>query len=141
VSVWQLWVAQYKNLYVQVPNPRVDPPRQDQDLGRFEHWLEEDVENPEQIDKLEDYCSLPAERGIRNSPAAIGWWLEPRQQQRFPHLSRMAVEILSIPAMSAEVVRLFSECKMILTDHRHSLSTDIIEALESIKRFNRRTPS
>jgi hypothetical protein len=30
---------------------------------------------------------------------------------------------------------------MILTDHRHSLSTDIVEALESIKRFNRRTPS
>jgi hypothetical protein len=140
-SVRQLWVAQYKNLYVQVLNPRVESPRQGQDLCRFERWFKEDVENPEQIDELEDYCSLPAERGIRNSPAAIGWWLDPCQQQRFSHLNRMAVDILSIPTMSPEVERLFSECKMILTDHRHSLSTDSIEALVSIKRFNRRTPN
>jgi hypothetical protein len=49
----------------------------------------------------------------------------------------MALDILLIPAMSAEVERLFSQCKRIITDDRHSLKPDNIEALECLKSFNR----
>jgi hypothetical protein len=56
----------------------------------------------------------------------------------FPNLHRMALDILSIPAMCAEVERLFSQCKRIITDDRHSLEPDRIEALECLKSFFRR---
>jgi hypothetical protein len=73
-----------------------------------------------------------------NPSAAIDWWCEPRQRQRFPNLHRMAVDFLSIPAMSAEPERLFSECKRILTNDRHSMHADTLEAVEGLKSFNRR---
>ena len=39
------------------------------------------------------------------------WWLEPTQQKTFPHLSQMALDLLSIPAMAAEPERLFQVLK------------------------------
>jgi hypothetical protein len=36
------------------------------------------------------------------------WWLLPEEQRDYPNLSKMALDILSIPAMSASVERLFS---------------------------------
>ena len=36
------------------------------------------------------------------------WWLLQEQQRDYPNLSRMALDILSIPAMSASIERLFS---------------------------------
>lgn len=45
----------------------------------------------------------------------------------------MAVDILSIPAMSAEPERLFSGAKIRITDRRNRLGSDVIEALECLK--------
>jgi hypothetical protein len=45
-------------------------------------------------------------------------------------LHRMALDILSIPAMAAEVERLFAQCKRIIKDDRHPPEPDSIEALE-----------
>jgi hypothetical protein len=45
----------------------------------------------------------------------------------------MAVDILSIPAMSAEPERLFSGAKIAITDRRNRLGSDVIEALECLK--------
>ena len=36
------------------------------------------------------------------------WWLEENQQKVYPNLSKMAQDMISIPAMSAEPERLFS---------------------------------
>ena len=51
----------------------------------------------------------------------------------YPHLSSMALDILSIPAMSAGVERLFSQCKIMLTDRRNRLQIDSLQAVECIK--------
>ncbi|ODQ69014.1 hypothetical protein LIPSTDRAFT_202958 [Lipomyces starkeyi NRRL Y-11557] len=40
------------------------------------------------------------------------WWLEPTQRKSYPALSIMALDVLSIPAMSAEPERLFSRQKL-----------------------------
>jgi hypothetical protein len=47
----------------------------------------------------------------------------------------MALGLLSIPAMSSEPERMFSECKRIVTYDRHSLHSDTIEALEYLKSY------
>ena len=45
----------------------------------------------------------------------------------------MAINIFSIPAMSSEAERVFSEAKHKISDERSSLHIDTIEALECLK--------
>ena len=48
---------------------------------------------------------------------ALDWWTQGLQKTRFPRLSRMAFDILTVPTMSAEIERVFSECSLTL-DHQ-----------------------
>ena len=48
-------------------------------------------------------------------------------------MSKMAVDILLIPAMSAEPERLFSGAKITITDRRNRLGSDVVETLECLK--------
>jgi hypothetical protein len=61
------------------------------------------------------------------------WWLVPEQQAIYPNLSNLALNLLSIPAMSAAPERLFSSCKITLTDRRNKLSVRVIEVLECLR--------
>ena len=67
----------------------------------------------------------------------LAWWLEPKQRARFPLLSRMAIDIYSIPAMSAEPERVFSGAKHTVSAQRHSLKSETIELLECLKSWFR----
>jgi hypothetical protein len=49
----------------------------------------------------------------------------------------MAVDIFSIPAMTAGVERLFSQCKLILTDQRNRLQINGLEAVECMKSWDK----
>jgi hypothetical protein len=55
------------------------------------------------------------------------------QQKTFPNLSKMAIDYLSIPAMSTDAERLFSSCLITLTDRRNRLGDDVLEAIECLK--------
>ena len=59
--------------------------------------------------------------------------MEPRQRNDFLYLSKMALDMLSIPAMAADPERLFSSAGLTVTDRRNSLSIQSIEALKCIK--------
>jgi hypothetical protein len=50
----------------------------------------------------------------------------------------MALDLLSIPAMSAEVERLFSSCKITITDRRNQIGIDSVEAIECLKSWMRK---
>ena len=45
----------------------------------------------------------------------------------------MALKLLFIPVMSAELERLFSSCKITITDRRNKLLVKVIEALECLR--------
>jgi hypothetical protein len=51
----------------------------------------------------------------------------------YPNLGKIALDILSIPAMSAEPERLFSGAKISITDRRNRLGTESIETLKCLK--------
>jgi hypothetical protein len=50
----------------------------------------------------------------------------------------MALDLLSIPAMSAEVERLFSSCKITITDWCNQIGIDSVEAIECLKSWMRK---
>ena len=60
-------------------------------------------------------------------------WLAPEQQAIYPNLSKMALNLLSIPVISTEPERLFSSCKITVTDRRNKLSVKVIKALECLR--------
>jgi hypothetical protein len=65
--------------------------------------------------------------------SAIEWWLEPAQQKAYPNLSKMALDMLSLPAMSSDPERAFSAAKITLSDRRNKLGIRMIEFLECLK--------
>ncbi|KAM4061992.1 transposase-like protein [Hirsutella rhossiliensis] len=56
----------------------------------------------------------------------LEWWS--RHQLEYPVLYRMALDLFSIPGMSAECERVFSQTKKMITDERNQLSPEIVEA-------------
>jgi hypothetical protein len=68
---------------------------------------------------------------------ACSWWLEERQQQLYPNLSKMALDILTIPAMSAAPERLFSLANITISDRCNRLHSDTTEAIECLKSWRK----
>lgn len=64
---------------------------------------------------------------------ALDWWLDPTHQADYPRLSQMAIDILSIPSMSAEAERMFSGARRTVSWDRMSLGSTNIERTECLK--------
>ena len=95
----------------------------------FSNWKKRHVETPSNEDEYKRYCA--AECVLDVDPRT--WWQETTQQVNYPTLSKLALDILSIPAMSADCERLFSSAKILISDLRNRLGMDIIEAFECLK--------
>jgi hypothetical protein len=63
----------------------------------------------------------------------IFWWND--WKAAFPSLHLYACDTLSIPAMSVEYERVFSNTKKLITPERSRLAEDIIEASEYLKNW------
>ncbi|OBS17545.1 hypothetical protein FPOA_26357 [Fusarium poae] len=98
--------------------------------NEFLNWRNKHLQPSLVTDEYERYCNSEWVYGFTS---ALAWWLEETQQKNYPNLSKMAVDILSIPAMSAEPERLFSGAKITITDRRNRLGSDVVEALECLK--------
>jgi hypothetical protein len=99
----------------------------------FNHMPDEDPETKyinQTNRRIEWRCKLSQHHDFED---VRRWWMEERQKRDFPNLSRMALDILSIPAMAADPERLFSSAGLTVTDRRNHLSIESIEALECIK--------
>jgi hypothetical protein len=62
------------------------------------------------MSELDEYKSFITKTPIAIDCSPLTWWLREEQSQRYPRLSKMAIDILSIPAMSAEHERVFFRC-------------------------------
>ena len=72
-------------------------------------------------DKYEEYLRIPAQPCDK----LLEWWKAHSGQ--FPVLSQMALDLLSVPLMSAECERVFSAAKILISDKRNRMKNDIIE--------------
>ena len=110
-------------------------------LNEF-HQLAQDLENrysrPSSEDKFEDYCSR--ELYDIGQMSAIYWWSQDEQQKRWPRLSSMAIDILSIPAMSDEPERVFSGGRRTVSWERARMGAETLEICECLKHAKRNSP-
>ena len=87
-----------------------------------------------EVDEYESYIS---QMPIQVDCSPLTWWLRDEQLQRYPRLSKMAINILSIPAMSADPERVFSGAHRTISWERMQLGASTIEKGECLKSWIR----
>jgi hypothetical protein len=88
-------------------------------------------ENAEE-DQLEAWIQqkpIPLDR----DDTLVAYWLRQSKDRSTYQLARMALDMASIPAMSSECERVFSQAKLLITGQRHRLQADIIEATQCLR--------
>ena len=78
------------------------------------------------MDDYQRYITSPIIDELPAGGSRITWWLEPSQQHHYPNLSRMAIDLLSIPAQSADAERLFLSAKLTITTLRNRLAMETL---------------
>ena len=81
-------------------------------------------------DEYEDFINS---KPISIQGTALEWWLNLTRRADYPRLSQMAIDILSIPSMSAEAERVFSGARRTISWDRISLGSTNIERTECLK--------
>ena len=136
-----LW-AQYKPTPPTPPHPEITarsslPSRE---LKRKESFLADELnawrhaskKKIKIMDEYEEYLSIPPLEARTVTNLAI-WW--GHHSGQWPNLSRLALDALSIPAMSAECERCFSAAGRLITDERASLDAESAEACSCVKNW------
>ena len=142
--VRELWEEEYKEKYGPATNSpsstdsnKTSPtengssqPKSPDDRfgGLHRHMQLDAMPTKTSSDHYRTYISTEREHPKTN---ALEFWNAQYTTQ--PDLARFALNMLAIPAMSAEYERVFSSAKHLLTDAHNRLDPDIIEANECLK--------
>ena len=80
-------------------------------------------------------CGPVAEKELPNALNSIQYWIGLRDQ--YPNLSKLALDVLSIPASSCECERMFSELGDLLEPRRRNISPQLLAAIQCVRRWRR----
>jgi hAT family protein len=94
------------------------------------------VSRPASQDEYEDYNSGELVE-LSTEASALAWWCHDIRRQRYPRLSYMAIDILSIPAMSDEPERVFSGARRTISWERGQLNPETVEITECLKHWKK----
>jgi hypothetical protein len=114
---------------------RAEEPRELNTFDRIAQSLKQ-VARPASQDEYEDYNSgEPYE--LPKGVSALTWWCHDGRRQRYPRLSYMAIDILSIPAISDEPERVFSGARRTISWERGQLAPETVEMTECLKHWKK----
>ncbi|OWT42471.1 restless-like transposase [Pochonia chlamydosporia 170] len=108
-------------------------PEIEEDLSAYEAYKKRIYQKSSCHDEFSRFIEGPT-LPIGDS-SALSWWLEPTQQTSYPSLYHLAINIFSIPAMSAEAERVFSGARRTVSWDRGRLSAQIVEYTECLKHW------
>jgi len=124
-------VTQEDDLLLPLPLPIA---QQDEDSDDEKRKLKEfkDKEKKKMKQIGDEYTKYIKTNPLDSEPPNLfQWWSS--QVVTYPCLAQLAYTLLSIPAMSSEVERVFSSTKRLVTADRNALEEDIIEANECLR--------
>ena len=97
--------------------------------SRFDDFLDFQPRS-RHADELDQYLSLPCEL----APNPILWWRT--HKESYPTLSRLAFDLLGVPAMSSECERTFSKAGISVTEERNRISAVTVQSGECLKSWS-----
>lgn len=122
------WTKEYKSTAVTVPTQTSEA--YNGVKNSFHKWAQQRRGTCLNQDEYTKYLLTPIVPEVTDPRS---WWLKPTQRKSYPALSIIALDVLSIPAMSAEPERLFSGTKITITDRRNRMGIESIKATECLK--------
>ena len=115
----------------------VDGDRKAAELTAYERWQQQryaKITAGVTSSEFTRFVNAPADAiAFTDDYTVLDWWLEASQQRTYPRLSRMAIDILSAPAMSAEAERVFSRARRQKSYDKGGLKASTIAQKECLK--------
>ena len=139
-KVKNLWIS-YRDSFENLPKSAEEFPRTISSQGnlnlldRAKYALDEQCSSQDFQDEYEKYIHEDSYKIGKQSP--LEWWLEDIQKQRWPGLSQMAIDVLSMPAMSDEPERIFSGARRTISWDQFQMQPESIERRECLKHWKR----
>lgn len=81
-------------------------------------------------DEFEKFVNSPPRHMMTKTP--LEWWCREEQRMEYPRLHQMAVDVLSVPAMSDDPERVFSCTRRTISWDRARLSPGTVEGLQCL---------
>ena len=85
------------------------------------------------LESADEYEAYNKQKAIPIKTSALEWWLAEERRTIWPRLSQMAIDVLSIPAMSDEPERVFSGARRTISWERMRLGMSNIEKTQCLK--------
>ena len=128
-NVKKIWEKDYKPLLpLAIEQPLQQPPQR---VASIVELFARQAQNPhEDGDEFDRYINGPPT--VFATPHDCLPWLR-SPQNLWPSITQHALDLLSIPAMSAELERVFSQAKRTITSDRNALDDHTIEILELMR--------
>jgi hypothetical protein len=137
-ALQQLW-AQYKPL--SLPTRRPLPPRSNtiddaiDALVDREYTTELNISEADELDCWRRYEPAWTKAQFAQEGSPILYWIGLRT--RYPHLSQLAIDLLTIPASSCQCERLFSELGDLLEPRRRKIGSQLLAAIQCVRSWKR----
>ncbi len=129
----KIWLDEYKTAAIpeslRVPPDVSSSRRQRNELDELLSDIAVTGPVVDDADDFETFVNAPPTR-ITGSP--LEWWLHPDQRKSYPRLSRMAIDILSIPPESSDVESHFSSARRTLSWDRESMTCENLAKVECV---------
>lgn len=128
----ELWSAEYKGLASpDEPTIPMPPPKRAKSNELSQLFGVVEVKKTARVER-DDLLLFAEADPIEIDCTPLAWWCRSEQLAMYPRLSRMAIDILSIPAESAEPERVFSGARRTASWDRLKMSCASLERVECI---------
>lgn len=144
-KVKKLWLDEYKDMEISVSNNEEPLPKRRKTFATaFNRHREENrvkssqsTPSPSHLSTTDEYVEWQRDRGARDDDVVdpIEYWHDKRST--YPRLAQMALDILSVAPMSAEVERLFSSAGKMLAPDRSRLEANTIGITQTVRSWLR----
>jgi hypothetical protein len=134
-SAFQTLWSTYKDNPAPPPAPAASRARASNDLNDAIASMMEPHQGVEASNDLDEYTRWKLEPWVPSVDNPITYWLSRRRD--YPDLTRLALDVLSIPASSCDCERMFSELGDLLQPKRRKISSQLLVAIQSVRAWLR----
>ena len=127
----KIWREEYKGRVIHSPSASLaQPAKKKKPVSKL--FKMTDVKKKAASTDGDDIGVFMAQEAIEYEGTALEWWTRPEQRTRYPRLCQMAIDLLSIPASSAEPERAFSGARRTVSWDRAKMTCESVEKVECI---------
>jgi hypothetical protein len=136
--VQRLWETEYRDLQITVTSPEGPVvKRRKTTLSSFDRYRNRYRQSQPSAAQADEYIRWQASVSGSDKDVAdpVEYWILKRFE--YPRLSRMALDVMTVPAMSSECERLFSATGLMVTPLRNRLDAGTIGLIQTLRSWLR----